>query len=562
MFRRLIKNFRRRSIGEINPDEIFIDSSNLPRFDTDQFEGRFEHPISTKTIVFLATLFLLIGAVFLSRLWILQVQKGESYAERSERNRLRHTDIFSNRGVIFDRNGIELASNTKYEDDTDFAQRQYASIKGIGQLIGYVKYPTKDSSGFYFRNSYVGEDGIEKTYNDVLSGKNGVRIVETDAVGRVQSESMIRPANDGQSITLTVDSRLQNKIYEVMEGLSAERGFTGGAAIIMDVMNGELISLVSFPEYNSSILSEGNKADLTTYLSDPKKPFLNRAISGLYTPGSIIKPIIALGALSEGVIGPEKKILSTGALTLPNPYFPDQPAIFRDWKVHGWVNMRQAIAVSSNVYFFEVGGGFEDQKGIGITNIEKYLKLFGLDEKTGINISSEADSIIPTPTWKEKKFNGDAWRLGDTYNTSIGQYGMQFTPLQVARYVSAIANEGILMTPRLVHSEEKNIDSIIPIKNEFFKIVKEGMRESVTNGTAVGVNVPFVKIAGKTGTAELGVKKEFVNSWTVGYFPYDNPKYAFVLLMEKGPRSNLYGATSVMRQVLDWMNENTPEYFE
>lgn len=576
MIKRFLRHFKRRTIGEIDPDEILIDSSNLPKFDIHQFEGRLERSISRKTIMAVSILFLFIGMGFLFRLWVLQIHKGEVFARRSEMNRLRQIDIFSNRGVIFDRNGVELASNAGYERDSEFAERRYAAVRGVAHLIGYVKYPTKDSSGFYFRDSYVGEDGVEKAYNDILSGEKGVRIVETDALGEIQSESVIRPPKDGTSLVLTIDSRLNDKIYEIMGRSSAEYGFTGGAAIMMDVRNGDVLSMVSFPEYDSSIITEGDKKLLAEYITDPKKPFLNRAVSGLYTPGSIVKPAIALGALEEGIISPEKKILSVGSISIQNPYFPDKYTVFRDWKAHGWVDMRQALAVSSNVYFFSVGGGFEDQKGLGIFNIEKYLRIFGLGDKTGINISHEEESVIPNPDWKSRIFDGDAWRIGDTYNTAIGQYGLQFTPIQVARYISAIANGGKLLTPRLIHgvgdervgneSEQNTDDNIVsgadvPIKKEFFQIVKEGLRRSVTEGTASGVSVPYVQIAAKTGTAELGSRKELVNSWIIGFFPYDDPIYAFVVLMEKGPRSNLVGATSVMRQLLDWMNQNAPEYF-
>jgi penicillin-binding protein 2 len=572
VFRQLIRKFRRRGTGEINPDEIFIDSSNLPKFDVDQFEGRLETPISKKTFIIISVLFLAIGGVFISRFWFLQVNRGEAFAIRSEANRLRHIDIFANRGVIFDRNRVELAANEIYTEEektnVDFAKRSYAPIRGVAHLIGYVKYPLKDSAGFYSRTSYVGQDGIEKTYDDVLSGENGNKIIETDARGEVQSQGTVKPPRDGQSITLTIDSRLNDKLYEIMEKSSLDYGFSGGAAIMMDIENGDLLTLMSYPEFSSTVLTEGDRSAIAEYQKDSRKPFLNRAISGIYTPGSIVKPLMAIGALTEGLISPSKQILSTGSISIPNKYFPDKPTVFNDWKAHGWVDMREAIAVSSNVYFFEVGGGFEDQKGLGIANIEKYLRMFGLGEKTDINLIGESDSVIPNPEWKEKNFDGDPWRIGDTYNTSIGQYGLQFTPIQVVRYVAAIANNGTLLTPQLVKSEgdheiepEGEIKKI-SLSSDHFRVIKEGMRQAVTDSVAGSLNVPYVQVAAKTGTAELGTRKEFVNSWTVGFFPYESPKYAFAVLMERGPRSNLIGASYVLRQLLDWMNQNTPEYFQ
>lgn len=566
MFKRFTRNFKRRHRGEIDPDEIFIDSSNLPKFDVDQFEGRLERPISRNTIFVLSALFLIVGGIFLTRFWFLQINRGEAFAIRSEANRLRHTDIFSNRGVIFDRNNVELASNAD-DKETDFAKRVYAPIKGISHIIGYVKYPSKDSSGFYFRDSYEGVDGVEKAYNDLLSGKNGDRIVETDARGVMQSQSVVRPPTDGKSLTLTIDSRLNDQIYQIMQKSSDDYGFTGGAAVIMDVTTGDLLTLMSFPEFSSTLVAEGDRKALAEYQTSPRTPFLNRAISGLYTPGSIVKPIVAIGALAEGIIGPNKGIFSSGSISIPNKYFPDKPTVFNDWKAHGWVDMRQALAVSSNVYFFEIGGGFEDQQGLGIEKIEKYMRMFGLGDKTGINISDERNSIISNPSWKEKNFPGDPWRIGDTYNTAIGQYGSQFTPIQIARYVAALANEGTLLTPRLVHDDSRssgvpNDSETISLSSSDYKIVKEGMRMSITNSITSALNVPYVEVAAKTGTAQLGTRKELVNSWSVGFFPYDNPKYAFAFVMEKGPQSNIIGASYVVRQLLDWMNQNTPEYFQ
>jgi penicillin-binding protein 2 len=363
----------------------------------------------------------------------------------------------------------------------------------------------------------------------------------------------------------TIDSRIQKELFLLIRNLSEKKSFTGGSGIIIDSSNGEIVVSTSFPEYNSETLSLGkDKTAINNYLSDKRKVFLDRNISGLYTPGSIVKPFFALAALAEGVIDPYKKILSTGSISIPNPYFPDQKTVFKDWKVNGWTNMMEALAVSSDIYFYEIGGGFEDQKGIGIANIEKYSKLFGFGEKTGIDLPDEKQGVIPSPEWKIKNFNGDPWRIGDTYHTAIGQYGFQVTPIEVARAVGAITNRGTLFTPHLlINDNEKNN----PIKLEIFteeqyKFIHEGMRQAVTSGTASALSVPYVKVAAKTGTAQIGISKNKVNSWVVGFFPYENPKYTFVIMMEAGPSGNSIGASSIMRELLDWMSLNTPEYFE
>ncbi|MFA6095431.1 MAG: penicillin-binding transpeptidase domain-containing protein, partial [Candidatus Paceibacterota bacterium] len=344
-------------------------------------------------------------------------------------------------------------------------------------------------------------------------------------------------------------------------------GFTGGGGAIMDVHTGEILALTSFPEYDSAVMSDGtNTKKINAYLSDARKPFLDRVTAGLYTPGSIVKPYVAVGALEEGVISPDKEILSTGSISVPNPYDPEKKTVFNDWKAHGLVDMRHAIAVSSNVYFYEVGGGFGDQPGLGIERIGEYLSLFDIGKSPEEGFFEGPQGTIPSPEWKDKVFPGDPWRVGDTYYTAIGQYGFQVTPLQMLRAVSALANGGTLLHPSIL-SYASTTSAIPPgeaisVSGEHLQVAREGMRLGVKIGSASGLNVPYVEVAAKTGTAELGVFKQFVNSWVTGFFPYKDPRYAFVVIMERGPRGNTYGATFVMRELLDWMSVNAPEYLK
>lgn len=552
-------------VREIDPDQIFLDSQNLPAFDRHQFEGRLERPISRRTIWSVAVVFTLVLLLLLGKTYALQVQDGGKYAKQSAQNRLRHTLIFGSRGVFYDRKGTFLAWNVIDKDESEFSKRKYLDQAGLSHILGFLKYPTKDKAGFYYKVDFEGRDGVEKYYNEYIAPQHGLKIVETDAHGKVQSESVLKPPKDGDSVTLTVDARLQEKLYGFIENLAKDRGFQGGAAVLMDVQNGELLSMVSFPEYDSQALTDGtDSAAITRAFNDLKKPFLNRATDGLYTPGSIVKPFVALGALEEKVITPEKTIVSTGSISVPNPFDPKKPTIFNDWKAHGAVDMRRALAVSSDVYFYEIGGGFEDQKGLGIANIDKYMRLFGFGAPPpGSDMFGEA-GVIPTPEWKKANFNGEGWRLGDTYHTAIGQYGFQVTPLQVVRAISAIANGGKLLEPRLV--EEKDVPlsyTVLPIQTSSFQVVREGMRAAVTDGgTAAGLLIPQVAVAAKTGTAELGTRKQFVNSWVVGFFPYEKPRYAFAVLMERGPRDNTVGGLYVMRELLEWMSVYTPEYLK
>lgn len=546
---------------EIAPDEIFLDSSNLPNFDVYQFEGRLEKPISKKTVIYLGLFFLIVWIVFIGRVGVLQVIKGQAFALRSENNRLQDSPIFSERGVIYDRNETELAWNIPGDDV--FSNRSYINKLGFAHILGFIGYPAKDKKGVYYQKEFIGKDGLEYFYNKELTGENGRKIIETDALLNVRSESVIKSPQDGKSITLSIDAEVQNKLYEFMESLAKDKDFSGGAGVIMDVNTGELLAITSFPEYSPNILSDGKDSfAIRKFQNDKRTPFLNRAVSGLYTPGSTVKPFMALGALNEKIIDPNKKILSTGSISIQNPYFPDLKSVFTDWKAHGWVSMYDALAVSSNVYFYEIGGGFEGQKGLGIDNIGKYVKMFGLGLLTGIDLPGDTEGIIPNPKWKKENFNGEPWRLGDTYNTSIGQYGFQVTPLQLVRGISAIANGGKLITPRVIKNSKIKYTVIESISKDDFKVVTTGMRQAVTNGTAKGLNIPQVQVAAKTGTAEVGISKKRVNSWIVGFFPYENPRFAFTIVMEKGPRENTIGGLYVMRELLEWMAVNTPEYLK
>ena len=465
----------RKRHTDIDPDEIFLDSSNLPQFDTHQFEGRIDSPISKATGYVVLGFFVCIISFFSIRTGILQIKSGRAFTELSEKNYLRHTPLFAARGVIYDRNKIELAWNAP-SDDPEVLFRKYKEIPGISHVLGYIQYPTKDSSGFYYREDFVGMDGIEKTLNDTLQGQNGLRIIEVNALGKISRENIVRPPENGTPVDLSIDSKLQSKMHQVIKDIALRVGFAGGAGVIMDVHTGEIIALTSYPEYDSNIMSDAkDREKINGYLQSKNTPFLDRASDGLYTPGSIIKPFMALAALSEKIIDPSKKILSTGSIAIQNEYDPKLQTIFKDWKAHGYVDMRQALAVSSDVYFYSVGGGYKDQKGLGIRKIDEYIAKFGFGEKIPSPFFTQSPSgVIPTPEWKIETFDGDTWRLGNTYHTSIGQYGFQVTPLQAVRAVASVANNGNILVPTLLKTNTATIEKNVNIPNEYFKIVKKG----------------------------------------------------------------------------------------
>ncbi len=525
---------------DISPDEVFLDSKNIPEFDRQQLEGRMEKPVRSDLFLFAGFLFLAAGLFLLGRAGYLQVVKGASFAERALDNHLKIVSVPADRGLVYDRGGELLAWN-------DPEGRSYMNVPGLAHVLGYLGQSIE---------GMVGRAGIEKSFENILKGVPGKKVVETDSLSEMKSESVQKFPVAGGNVFLTIDSRVEEEFYKILSGVAQDRGFTGAAGVIMDVHSGDILALVSYPEYNSQIMSRGGPADsIKEFQEDSGKPFLNRAISGLYAPGSIVKPFMALAALNEGVVSPEKQIFSSGSISIPNPYFPGEESVFLDWKAHGWVDMKKALAVSSDVYFYSIGGGYGDVGGLGIERIKKYMNIFGFGKETGIDMDGEASGVIPSPDLKD-----GIWRIGDTYNASIGQGDFQVTPLQMADAAATVANGGTRLKPNFILGTQPEILSTVDIPKEYFDVVREGMREAATIGTASGLGDLPVHIAAKTGTAELGTQKSFVNSWIIGFWPYENPRFAISIVFEKGSASNLIGGVYATRQLLEWMLVHTPEY--
>lgn len=572
----IFRRTRARRIREIAPEDIFLDSSNLPGLSASQFEGRVERPVAVRAIFAVGVCFALVVVGFGYRAFSLQVISGEEYADISVENTLDRSLIFATRGVIYDRAGQELAWNEaqtatsslgRIASSSDmYAVRKYSLLPGLSHVIGFLQYPKADAKGNWWREDYAGVSGVELAFDGILRGENGSAIVETNALGDVERQNIVVPPQNGADLTLSIDAGLQSKLYSLLSSHAAVHGFKGGAAVIMDVRTGELLALTSFPEYDNNAFVSGDSAAVRSANVDARTPLLNRAVAGLYTPGSIVKPIFAAAALQEGIISADKQIHSTGALILPNPYNPDAPSIFRDWTVHGWVDMRTAIAVSSDEYFYVVGGGFGSQKGLGIYKIDEYASRFGLASTTGIDIKGDVAGIIPTPEWKVRVFGeDDPWRVGNTYHTSIGQYGFQISPLHAVRFTAAIANGGKLLKPQLLASSTPEFTDI-GVRDEYLQVAREGMRMAVTStrsdATVKSLNIGGIKIAAKTGTAQLGVRNEAMNSWSVGFWPADDPKYAYAVVLERAPAGTLAGASPAMAPFFRWLIAERPEYVD
>ena len=560
---------RKQKQQNIEFDEIFLDASNLPSFNQGRMEGRMELPIKRSSVYVVGLIFLLVAVLFFAKLFSLQVIHGAAFREQGEQNRMNEGVIIAERGVIYDRNGELLAWNEHdYGDEYDFPVRAYSDRDGLGQLIGYVSYPQKDKYGFYFRTDYVGRNGVEGAFNDELAGKNGRRLVEVNAFGDVVSEHAVDAPTAGEPIMLSLDAELSEVMYDIIATSSKKAGFRSGAAAIMDVRTGEILAMTSYPSYDPEVMADGDDVDLIRqYNEDERFPFLNKVVGGAYTPGSVVKPFMAYAALKEKVISEDTHIYSNGRLMLPNPYTPSQPTYFKDWRAQGDMTVREALAFSSNVFFYIVGGGLPEIAvpqagldhafpGLGITKMHEYFDFFGFGKKTGIILANEQAGTVPSVEWKKETF-GEEWTLGNTYHTSIGQFGWQVTPLQMLVAYSALASGGKFFVPHVVAGEEpeyveKELDPYI------LNIVREGMRMTVNypRGTARSFERLESVVAAKSGTAEIGAGNAYVNSWAAGYFPMEEPRYAFVLMMDHAPRSNRLGATTIMSDIIEWMEEH------
>lgn len=583
IFKKILRKRKKKMSGEINPEDIFLDSSNLAGLDMEKMEGSLQKPISSfyERLPFL--FLVLIFSLFTFRLYSLQIKNYEIYRDKANNNRYNTHLILANRGQILDRNGKILANNV-VSSSSKILRREYLEDSGISNLIGYINYPKSDNLGNYWQNEYIGKDGVEQFYQQILNGVNGKKIIEKDVKSSIEAENIVIKPIAGANINLTIDIDLQKRLFDSIREVVNNRGYVSGTGIIIDVNTGEILSMTTFPEYDNNLLTNAtgtaDNKKILNLLKDKRTPFLNRPVSGLFVPGSVVKPFMAYAALNEGVITPEKSILSTGALIIKNPYGgPD--SVFRDWKIHGYINVIRALAESSDEYFYQVGGGYKDQKGLGIEKIDMYAKLFGLSSITGIDLPNEASGVIPTPEWKRINFIEGEWKLGDTYHTSIGQYGFQVTPVGLVRYIASIANNGKLVTPHvflsasssdinakeisLIDSYNNKVWPIIDLKlnQKNLKYIQEGMKEVVmANGTVPQLNFRELRVAAKSGTAEIGVVKGKVNSLITGYFPHDNPKYAFTVIMENGKLSDSSGAVSAMRPVLEYMSQNKEKYIK
>jgi len=467
--------------------------------------------------------------------------------------------------IVFETRIDELPGFRAQKSSTRF----YKDAEIFSHLIGYTGRINKEEQeaapDYYSISDYIGRDGLEKSYENILRVIPGKIQTERDALDNPISQKLISSSESGKSLVLWLDSDLQRKVTQELENTIKAIGAKNGAAVALDPKTGGVLSLVSIPSFDNNSFSKGaDPEELKDLLQNPAEPLFNRVISGTYLIGSTIKPLIASAALEENLISPQKKINCEGKITIPNPWNPELPTIKKDWTIHGLTDLKKAIAESCNVYFYTIGGGYDDQNGLGVVKIKKYLDLFGWEAKTGIDLPGEVAGFVPDKDWKKRTLK-EVWVDGDTYNLSIGQGFLKITPLEVATAFSAIANGGKLLQPQvlkeIIDGDKNMISKNEPkiIRDNFIdqnnlEIVREGMRWAVTGqnspkASSVILNSLPVSAAAKTGTAELG--NDHYNNWVTVFAPYDDPQIVLTIVLYDVEKLQA-AALPVAKELLNW----------
>lgn len=446
-------------------------------------------------------------------------------------------------------------------------KRYYPNGNLLSHTIGYVskisstEYEKKKEQG-YNVNSVIGKAGIEQSFEKYLRGNDGVIKEETDTLGNVSSQTETTEAKSGDNVTLTIDYRLQkvaeesllNTINGLQNGTLVGKKFSdanAGAVVVLDVDSGEVLASASYPTYDINSLIGGiSLKDWNALQNNSLHPMLNRVVSGIYSPGSTFKMLVGMAGLMNGKITVDEKYYDPGIY--PYGYHPKCWLYTDRHMTHGWINIEGAIKGSCNCYFYEVG------RRIGISEIVKYAKLFGLGQKTGIELSGEVAGTIAGADDKSEDGLKIPWYLGDTLSAAIGQSGSSYTPIQLANYIATIANGGKLNKVSLIKSVDNEVagtsesladinkytseytgvnfeEKDLNINSEYIDAIKKGML-SVTSETGGTSYIVFknsdIQVAGKTGTAQVPNGNN--NGIFVGFAPYYNPKIAVVAVIEHG----------------------------
>jgi len=456
-------------------------------------------------------------------------------------------------------------------DVVPYLNRRYPFGGLFAHVIGYVSRIDADDlerldPARYKGTTHVGRIGIERSYEDVLHGTPGYELVEVNADGRTQRVLQTHPATPGRNVYLSIDARIQK---------AAEAAFDGrpGAAVAIDPRNGQVLAMVSVPTYDPNLFVDGiSHADYDALTSAPDKPLLNRALRGVYPPGSTVKPYVALGGLELGLRTPQDTVLSTGTF-----YIPGQSRGYRDDRRGGFgtVNLRTAIMWSVNTYFYKLA------LDMGIDRFSAWMGKFGFGKPTGIDLDGEASGILPSREWKARRFK-QPWYPGETVIAGIGQGYWAVTPLQLAHALATLAGRGTPYAPRLVMATQAGVDQPkVPLANPpsgpslvtsqgNWQAVEQGMQMVVNDprGTAYGLGKGFpYTVAGKSGTAERYSRRSDAynenknlaylasrhRAWFEMFAPAEDPRIAVAVVLEEGA----WGASSagpIARKILDaWL---------
>lgn len=454
------------------------------------------------------------------------------------------------------------------------AIRSYTSGSLASHVIGYIGRITEDQlkekKDKYDNNDYIGQIGIEYLFEEYLKGEDGIKQLDMDIDGNITAEYIYKEAIAGDDITLTIDSNLQrvaeNALKDNIEkiksgGFSKAYEAKGGTVVAMDVKTGEVLALASYPDYEPELFINGISNSKWNEYRDTQALF-NRAVQGSYAPGSIFKMITAIAGLETKSITRTERILTKGKYPLAH-----KPVcwIYTDYGTsHGNINVSDAIKYSCNYFFYEVGNR------MGIENLEKYAKYFGLGEKTGIELPGETQGVLATRENLEK--TGETWNLGNTLSAVIGQGQNSFSPIQIARYISILTNGGKQISPTLIKNMTQSDGNIVEkdevkeytnkklniqqdeyedlnINSDNLKSVLEGMKgvTEESDGTAYGTFSKFeISVGGKTGSAEAG---EYTNGWFAGFAPYEEPEIAIVVMVENANKGSY--TAEVARKIME-----------
>jgi len=459
------------------------------------------------------------------------------------------------------------------------SRREYPLGSLVSQILGYTSPIPGNLEEEYKEQGYdpdtdrIGVAGVEATYEERLRGQKGEQLVEEDVQGReirvVEKESDPLP---GGNVYLTLDLGLQQVVQDALLRGMSRADSPRGVAIVMRPQTGEILAMVSLPTYDNNLFAKGiSTADWERLNEDVHRPLLNHAIADQVPPGSTFKIVVATGALQEGVLDANTHLTCPGTIVLPNKYAERDPSA-RDqtfycwiWRQgsHGSLNVVGGLANSCDIFFYKVGGGFEEDKfeGLGPGSLESdenpgianYAALFGMGQETGVELTGESPGAVPYPTWKRRTY-GETWSTGDTYNYAIGQGFLAVTPLQMLDAVNVVANGGVLYRPQIVHQVtdyegnvvepfEPEIIRTLSISPENWSLVRQGMEGAVAYGTATGAQVEGVRVAGKTGTAQFcddikcgtpGSYDQPEHAWFTAFAPVEDPEISVIVFLYDG----------------------------